>query len=85
MSIYDELGNTLVDIARTQTSTLAAADRLATQIEQHIAASRSLRAHNTKLLKALMELEDILEDRYDGPEDTTNGPLLQIVKQALRS
>lgn len=36
-----------------------------------------------RLSVALQELEEIAEDKYDGPEDRTWGPILNIIRNAL--
>ena len=44
---------------------------------------RQATARADRYHRALIELEEILEDRYDGPEDTTNSTLLDIVREVL--
>jgi hypothetical protein len=38
---------------------------------------------NAKLRRALEEIEDLAQDRYDGPEDRINGPYLALAQEGL--
>lgn len=43
----------------------------------------ALKAANARMESALTEIEDRAQDQYDGPEDRTHGPYLQLAQQGL--
>lgn len=80
----DDLKDRIVEAVRDSTRTLMAGYR-SRDNEQHRTNNLLLaeRMRVDHMQRALAELEEILEDRWGGPEDVNNGTLLAIVRRGL--
>ena len=61
-------------------------DSMSRTIEAMREASEELDRRNeliSRLIAAIEEIAEIAEDRYDGPEDTNWGPVLNICQKTL--